>query len=137
VDPLEDLVGVRGVAYGGRGEAQHLLAALVLRHHEGLGDEPAQRLDTLLRHAALAVEVLGQTQRLLVRERGQRRRTAVRVDDKQVPGVRTDVQNPNAHGPHAIATRRVGTCPRLIWFSHARGSSLPIPPTTPRCSSAT
>ena len=48
-DVVEHLVGVGGVADRRGGEAEHLLAALVLGHPQRVADEVGQRLDALRR----------------------------------------------------------------------------------------
>ena len=66
LDVGEDLVGVDGVAHRGGGEAEHLLAALVVGDPRRLGTEVGEGVDALLGDRPVGVEVLGQPQRLLV-----------------------------------------------------------------------
>ncbi len=97
-----------------RGEPGHLLAALVLGHLHRRRDEARQRLDALVGHRPRGVEVLRETQRLLVLVRRHGRGTPRGVDDEEVPGVRADVENAQPHARNAIARRRVCPCQRPI-----------------------
>ena len=97
-DVVEHLVAVGGVAHRRGREAEHVLAALVLGDHDGVGDERGQRVDPASGVTAPSVEVLGEPQRLLVGVRRQRRRAAVGVDHEQVAGVGADVEHAQAHG---------------------------------------
>ncbi len=101
---LEHRVGVGRVAHRRRGEAQHLLAALVLGDLQRVGDERGQRVDPWATHRTGGVQVLGQAQRRLVGVRRHRRGTAMRVDHQQVARVGTDVEHAQPHAPYG--TRR-------------------------------
>src|SRR4029079_1159426 len=72
VHVVEHVLAVAGVAHGGGGEADALLAALVLGHDDGGGDEVGERVAALLGDVAHGVEVLGQTEGFLVRVRRER-----------------------------------------------------------------
>ena len=95
--PLEDLLGVGGVADRRGGEPEHLLAPLVLGDLQRRGDEVAERGGPRLGDRAVVVEVLGEAQRPLEGVRRQRRGTAVGVDDQQMPRVGADVQDAQSH----------------------------------------
>jgi hypothetical protein len=99
---VEDGVAVAGVADGRGREAQHVLGSPVLRDEDGVGHERGQRLDPA-RGDLAALEVLGQSQRLLVGVRRERSRAAMCVDDEQVPSVGADVKDAEAHGSNLPA----------------------------------
>ena len=94
---VEDVVAVAGVADRGGREAEHVLGTLVLGDDDGVGDEAGQRLDPALGDLAV-LEVLGETQRLLVGVRRERGRTAVGIHHQEVSGVGADVEDAEAHG---------------------------------------
>ena len=76
----EDALGVAGVAHRGGRERQHLLAALVLRDDQRLGDEAGQRIEPGLRDRAVArrgarpaaAAACGRTPAAVPRRRGRR-----------------------------------------------------------------
>ena len=100
----QHLVGVARLADRRRGERDHRLAPLVLRLHESAADERDERVDSLVGQGTVRREVLGEPQRLLGRRRRQRWRAPMGVDDEQVGGVRTDVQDGFSHGSRLTAS---------------------------------
>ena len=64
---------------------------------------------TGLGHVAVVVEVLGQPQRLLVRERRQGCRTVVGVHHQQMTGVGADVEDAEAHASN-LPVARAAAC---------------------------
>ena len=119
-DVGEHVLGVHRVAHGGRGEPEHLLAALVLGDHAATeATKPVSASTPGLRDTApLLVEVLGQAQRLLVREGRQRCGAAVGVHHEQVPGVGADVEYAQPHGTKLPVSHPAATvCPCPKWIS--------------------
>ena len=98
-DPVEDLQAVRRLADGRGDQRQQLVDALLLRLVAGLLHRLEQRLLPRLRQHVVGPDVLGEPQHrpVVVHRRGVR--AAVGVHHEQVHGVRSDVQNPEPHGP--------------------------------------
>ena len=83
-----------------------------------------QGIDPRSRQRAVRREVLGQAQLALDRERGQRRRAAVGVDDEQVRRVGAHVQDGFTHGPRLTAR----PAPALTDVGAARPTTVgPVP----------
>ena len=97
-------MGVDRIAYGGGREGEHLRAAPVLGQAEGVCGEAGQRVDADLGHRALLIEVLGESQRLLVGVRRQRRGTSMRIDHEEVTGVGADVEHTQTHENNATGS---------------------------------
>ena len=81
---------------------------MVLGDLEALGDEARQVGRAGVVDAAVVVDVLGQPQQDLVGGRRDRRRTVMGVDDEEVDGVGTDIDDTKAHGATVDAR---GCCP--------------------------
>ena len=156
--PRQDRLAVGRLADRAGGEGEEVLHALVLGDRQALLGElrPARRRRPG-RCCRPAVEVLGQPQLDLVRRRRQRVAADVGVDDQQVHGVGSHVEDPESHGSNVatgaprpprqgrplprtdetVAALRLGPCPRLPWTSAARGSSSPTPPMPSSASAVT
>ena len=100
-DPGEDLLAVRGLADGARDEGQQLLDALVLGDLEALLDERHEPVGPAVLDPAVVEHVLGEPQVDLVRGGRQRVRAGVGVDDEEMDGVRSHVDDPEPHGSQA------------------------------------
>ena len=97
-DPGEHLGRVLRVPDGRRGERQQILGAELRRPTlAGVGDRRDQRVRAGVGEPAVRPDLLGQPQHRLLRVRRPRMRAEVRVDDEQVNGVGTDVENSQSH----------------------------------------
>ena len=155
--PGQDRLAVGRLADRAGGEGEEVLHPLVLGDRQALLGELHQRVGPGRVDVAVRLHVLREPQLDLVRRRRQRVAADVGVDDQQVHGVGSHVDDPESHGSN-VATRgrrccggragpsaagrnraalRLEPCPRLPWTSAARGSSSPTPPTPTSATAAT
>ena len=110
----EHIVRVGCVAHRRGREPEHVLAALVLGHHQRRRDERHESFHPGIGHRPRLVEVLGEPQRLLVLERRARRGTACRVHHQQVPRVGADVEHAQPHDQNTRPCRGDGSSRRSV-----------------------
>lgn len=101
--PGQHLVGVARFPYRGRGERQHVLAALVLGGLQRIGDRHDKPVHAGGSDRPVRVQQFGQAQLRLVRMRGQRAGAGVRVHHQQMNRVRPHVEDSESHTRHATA----------------------------------
>src|SRR5699024_11001747 len=103
-----------GISNRRAGGGQALLGSLVLGDLDRLGDAVAQGLLAVWIDRSVVREVLGETERLLVGGRRQRRCSDMSIDDEQVDAVGPDIKYSYAHSVSLSRSRARSTL--FLWI---------------------